>query len=186
MYWKPRSEWLNGWASGYFSWASISNVSVRIESFLSDILIPTGYRQYKSSIGAINNFSPVVGTLISVISVFHFSNGLSALKSLFKIFSAVTSGVDLIYVLDLDLFLNDDLYSTTLHYTPCHLDENIGFRCVVVLLKGTNTPFTTDEIKNDQDKLLGKRNKWVIAHPDSPKAKAGAYVGLIGENLELD
>ena len=79
-----------------------------------------------------------------------------------------------------------DLYATTLHYTPCHLDENVGFRCVVVLPKGTNTPFTIDEIKNNQDKLLSKRNKWVIAHPDSPKAKAGAYVGLIGENLELN
>lgn len=33
--------------------------------------------------------------------------------------------------------------------------------------------------------LLWARNKWLLAHPDSPEAAAGAFVGLTGENLRL-
>lgn len=28
-------------------------------------------------------------------------------------------------------------------------------------------------------------NKWLLAHPDSAEAKAGAYVGLVGENVHI-
>ena len=33
--------------------------------------------------------------------------------------------------------------------------------------------------------LLWARNKWLLAHPDSSEAAAGAFVGLTGENLRL-
>lgn len=33
--------------------------------------------------------------------------------------------------------------------------------------------------------LLWARNKWLLAHPDSPEAAAGTFVGLTGENLRL-
>ena len=34
-----------------------------------------------------------------------------------------------------------EVYATTLHYAPCHVNES-GFQCVVVLPKGTNTELT--------------------------------------------
>ena len=32
-----------------------------------------------------------------------------------------------------------EVYSTTLHYAPCHTDARTGFRVLVALPKGTNT-----------------------------------------------
>ena len=59
-----------------------------------------------------------------------------------------------------------------------------GFRVLVALPKGTNTD--KPEIKNDgDDALLWACNKWLLAHPDSAEAKAGAYVGLTGENIKI-
>lgn len=84
------------------------------------------------------------------------------------------------------------LYETTGHYAPCNgvndkkdgCTKN-GFRVIVVLPKGTNTDKPNIKIKNDEDKLLWARNKWLIAHPDTSEAKAGAVAGLIGENITL-
>ena len=28
-------------------------------------------------------------------------------------------------------------------------------------------------------------NKWLLAHPDAPEAAQGAYVGLVGENIDI-
>lgn len=76
-----------------------------------------------------------------------------------------------------------EIYATTLHYAPCHVHED-GFKCVVVLPKGTNTEIEkTSNIKEDQ--LLFARNKWLIAHPESGLDKEGAFIGLKGENLTL-
>lgn len=76
-----------------------------------------------------------------------------------------------------------EVYATTLHYAPCHVHED-GFKCVVVLPKGTNTEIEkTSNIKEDQ--LLFARNKWLIAHPESGLDKEGAFIGLKGENLTL-
>ena len=78
-----------------------------------------------------------------------------------------------------------EVYSTTLHYAPCHLDAARGFRVLVALPKGTNT--AKPDMKNDggDDPQLWARNKWLFAHPDSAEAKAGAYVGLVGENVHI-
>ena len=68
---------------------------------------------------------------------------------------------------------------------PCHTDAAKGFRVLVALPKGTNTG--KPEIKNNggDDALLWACNKWLLAHPDSAEAKAGAYVGLTGENIKI-
>ena len=78
-----------------------------------------------------------------------------------------------------------EVYATTLHYAPCHVDASKGFRVLVALPKGTNT--AKPAIKNDggDDPQLWACNKWLLAHPDSAEAKAGAYVGLVGENIHI-
>ena len=74
-----------------------------------------------------------------------------------------------------------ELYATTLHYAPCGIDGS-GFKCVVVLPKGTNYEVTpiSDE---GEDKLLTATNKWLIAHKDAHIA--GAFEGLKGKNIEV-
>lgn len=73
-----------------------------------------------------------------------------------------------------------ELYGTTLHYTPCKVDEN-GFMTIVLLLKGTNS-----QIENSDCKMLTKKNKWFITHyTQEEKIKSGAYPGLIGDIIEI-
>ena len=79
-----------------------------------------------------------------------------------------------------------EVYATTLHYAPCSADIEKGFRVAVVLPYGTNTEKPEIEIKNEEDKWLMARNKWLIAHPDTAEAKAGAYVGLTGKNIDIN
>ena len=38
-----------------------------------------------------------------------------------------------------------EVYATTLHYAPCHVNEASGFRTAVALPKGTNTDFVMTE-----------------------------------------
>ena len=79
-----------------------------------------------------------------------------------------------------------EMYQTTLHLSPCTVSGD-GFKDVVILSRGTNTPLDyPKQIVTDEDKLLLQKNKWVIAHKDrEPLVRQGAYVGLIGENKEL-
>lgn len=79
-----------------------------------------------------------------------------------------------------------EFYGPTLHFAPCMVDDN-GYQCVVVLPRDTNFPLDNAvSAKNNEDKLLLMKNKWVIAHPDSAMAKeSGAYAGITGENLKL-
>ena len=78
-----------------------------------------------------------------------------------------------------------EVYATTLHYAPCHTDEQNGFRAAVVLPLGTNTDKPEIRAENFEDGLLWARNKWLLAHPESGEAKQGAYVGLVGENIDI-
>lgn len=79
-----------------------------------------------------------------------------------------------------------EFYQTTLHLSPCKVEDS-GFKAIVVLPKGTNTPIEKNVNKQDtESELLLQRNKWVIAHKDRlPLVKQGAHIGLIGENKEL-
>ena len=78
-----------------------------------------------------------------------------------------------------------EVYATALHYAPCHCDADKGFRVAVGLPLGTNTDYRISDPVNDEDKLLWARNKWLIAHADASEAKDGAYVGLVGENIDI-
>lgn len=77
-----------------------------------------------------------------------------------------------------------EVYATTLHYAPCHVNE-AGFQCVVVLPKGTNTDLDPVTLKTKEDELLFARNKWLIGHKEGG-LPAHAYLGLTGENLTID
>lgn len=104
-----------------------------------------------------------------------------------------------------------EMYQTTLHLSPLKVTDD-GFKGIVILPKGTNTPLmdvereerdlalarlradaggkmpeTGDTGEMDpENALLLQRNKWVIAHPDrEPLIKQGAFPGIIGENKEL-
>ncbi len=79
-----------------------------------------------------------------------------------------------------------ELFQTTLHLSPCKVRED-GFKAVIVLAKGTNdTEYKNTNHIIEEDKILLFKNKWIIAHKDrEPLVKAGAYIGLIGENKEL-
>lgn len=76
-----------------------------------------------------------------------------------------------------------EVYATTLHYAPCHVNEG-GFQCVVVLPKGTNTDLTFQTEKTGEDSLMTAKNKWLIAHEDAKIV--GAFNGLKGENITID
>jgi len=76
------------------------------------------------------------------------------------------------------------LYETTLHFAPCKVNAD-GFKCIVILPRGTNEPLENDKSKYG-DKLLFARNKWLLAHPErKPLMERGAWPGIIGENIEI-
>lgn len=79
-----------------------------------------------------------------------------------------------------------EMYQTTLHLSPCKVTDE-GFKDIIILPKGTNDPnFQKTAEITPEDKILLFKNKWIIAHKDrEPLVKAGAYVGLIGKNIEL-
>ncbi|MBO5494643.1 MAG: DUF4867 family protein [Eubacterium sp.] len=78
-----------------------------------------------------------------------------------------------------------EMFQTTLHLSPSKVCDE-GFKGIVILAKGTNTPLEKGEKVNSEDELLLQKNKWVIAHPQrEPLIKQGAFAGLIGENKEL-
>ena len=69
--------------------------------------------------------------------------------------------------------------------SPCRVCDG-GFKDIVILPKGTNTPLQSKTITDEESKLLIQKNKWVIAHPQREALiKQGAVAGLIGENKEL-
>ena len=75
------------------------------------------------------------------------------------------------------------LYETSLHYAPCNAPGNSSFCMGIVLPRNTNTEKPAFTPLTPEDQLLWANNKWLIAHPDSPEAAQGAFVGLEGENL---
>lgn len=75
-----------------------------------------------------------------------------------------------------------EMYATTLHYAPCMTNEK-GFRCVVILPKGTNTEVELPVEAKGEARLLTARNKWLIAHEEAKIE--GAFCGLKGENLSV-
>ena len=78
-----------------------------------------------------------------------------------------------------------EVYATTLHYAPCHTDPAKGFRVLVALSAGTNTEKPAVPPVTEEDRLLWAKNKWLLAHPASDEAAAGAHIGLAGENIDI-
>ena len=78
-----------------------------------------------------------------------------------------------------------EVYATTLHYAPCHTDEEAGFRVAVVLPKSTNEAKPSITPINEEDKWLWTKNKWLLAHADSTEAAQGATIGLDGVNIDI-
>ena len=77
-----------------------------------------------------------------------------------------------------------EVYATTLHYAPCQTADS-GFRCVVVLPRGTNTDLDhKPQVKCGEEKLITARNKWLIGHEEGG-LDGGAWIGLKGENISL-
>lgn len=79
-----------------------------------------------------------------------------------------------------------EVYATTLHYAPCQTDMEKGFRVMIALPKGTNTEKPEITSVTQEDRMLWACNKWLLAHPESDEAKAGAFVGLTGRNIDIE
>ncbi len=87
-----------------------------------------------------------------------------------------------------------EMFGTTLHLSPMKTCDE-GFKAVVILPKGTNTPLSEEEktaaadafaAGDSEARLLLQKGKWVISHPErEPLIKQGAWPGVIGENREL-
>ncbi len=79
-----------------------------------------------------------------------------------------------------------ELFANTLHFAPCKVSD-YGFKCLVVLTKGTNTPLENKKDSEDlESKMLFMKNKWLIAHPEREDFQAkGVCMGIKGENLVL-
>ena len=77
-----------------------------------------------------------------------------------------------------------ELYGTTMHFAPCKVSGD-GFKCIIVLPKGTNMPMETPAPLCDEDKLLRMTGKWLIAHKESVLASKGAFIGIHGDNIEI-
>ena len=74
-----------------------------------------------------------------------------------------------------------EVFATSLHFCPCQVDDK-GFSCVVVLPAGTNTLLDAPT----DDKLLFKKNKWIICHDKNQSLiDRGAYPGIHGVNYEI-
>ena len=75
-----------------------------------------------------------------------------------------------------------EVYATTLHFCPCQVSDG-GFGCVVGLPAGTNIPLDAPV----SDKLLFRKNKWIIAHDDNGALiERGVVAGIYGENYKIN
>ena len=78
-----------------------------------------------------------------------------------------------------------EIYQTTLHFGPCKTNDE-GFKCVVILPKGTNLPLDRKAIRLSKDKTLFAKNKWLIVHSSRTiLIEKGAHIGIKGENIEI-
>ncbi len=112
---------------------------------------------------AVTNMILLVGSLFDVTDDFHYDT--AKVEAFF-----VPAGTVV------------EVYATTLHYAPCNDGDN-GFKCVVVLPRGTNTEMDFTLSKEGEDALMTAKNKWLIAHEEA--GIEGAFVGLCGENLTV-
>ena len=78
-----------------------------------------------------------------------------------------------------------EVYATTLHFAPCQVSDT-GFRCIVILPRGTNHPLEKPRPETGDGRLLWAKDKWLIANPENTvTVQKGAYPGLHGENFKV-
>lgn len=78
-----------------------------------------------------------------------------------------------------------EMYQTTLHFGPCKTNDE-GFKCGVILPKGTNFPLDRKASGEVKDKLLFAKNKWLLVHSSrTVLIQKGAHIGIKGENIEI-
>ena len=75
-----------------------------------------------------------------------------------------------------------ELYGGTLHLAPCRVSAK-PYYTIIVLPEGTNSPLLAAE--NEKDPLLFMNNKWLICHKDSPAVDRGGFIGITGENIQI-
>jgi len=74
-----------------------------------------------------------------------------------------------------------EVYETTLHFCPCEVEKD-GFGCVVGLPKDTNTNLEITPV----NKMLFRKNKWLICHVDNKALiEKGVVAGITGTNYEI-
>ncbi len=78
--------------------------------------------------------------------------------------------------------------ANVLHLAPCMVEQE-GFKTIIVLPKDTNEPLDKEELQkrdssqDKEDRLLFKKNKWMLAHPERHQlVSQNVHVGLVGEN----
>ena len=96
---------------------------------------------------------------------------------------------DLVLLIGKQQDIADDFtYDTSLveaFFVPAGTQEG-GFRCVVVLPKGTNGELEgTVAERCGEERLLFARNKWLVGHKEGGLPE-NAWLGLRGENITLD
>lgn len=77
-----------------------------------------------------------------------------------------------------------EIYATTLHYAPIDI-AGAGYKIAVILPRCVNTEKPELSVTCGDVGLLFGCSKYVLAHPQSPDASAGAKVALTGENYCL-
>lgn len=77
-----------------------------------------------------------------------------------------------------------EMYSTTLHYSPCTAPDEKTFCSICILPEGTNQKidFEFDKTQGENQLLMAK-NKWLILHRDVKRE--GAFYGVKGENITV-
>jgi hypothetical protein len=80
-----------------------------------------------------------------------------------------------------------ELYQNTLHFAPCKLSD-AGFKCIVVLPRGTNTPLERNPASTDKEsRFLFMKNKWLLAHVENKVLlEKGAFPGITGINHKIE
>ena len=160
-----------------------------LQMFLNDhTLFNRIFPQQTLQLGYVNGHNTKLNAL-----EYHRSNEVNLALTPMVIFLGLTSDIhqlsydssklDVFYVPARTVF---EMLNTTLHFSPCKVDD-VGFKCGVVLPYGTNMAFQkVENKKTDEDHLLFKTNKWLLAHPEHQAFIAlGAFVGITGPNLEI-
>lgn len=80
-----------------------------------------------------------------------------------------------------------EVFGSTLHYAPCQASLDEGYKVLVALPEGTNgpKPEMPEGCEGGDAAMLWAADKWLIAHEESGKGELGAWVGLVGENIDI-